>query len=141
MRRRGNCCGRINVHLISLFLLLIYLHSSGISCLSMFPRLSHTLSLSHIHTARTGPFFIAPPSAGHMFCTCTVCVHRGQMCVRLRERCLDLHLLMGKIRFSDVSNIIPCYQRLICLPHLDLCHFRANGQKQSRLQAPDSSAD
>lgn len=140
MQRRGNCCGRINVHLISLFLLLIYLHSSGISCLSMFPRLSHTLFLSHIHTHRENrAFFLSSYICRtHVL---YICVHREQMCVRLRERCLDLHLLMGKVRFSDVSNIIPCYQRLICLPHLDLCHFRANGQNQSRLQAPDSGTD
>ena len=134
--RKGNCCGRINVHLISL------LSSAHIfAFFRYFLSLHVSLSLSLIYTHRAGPFFIATTSAGHMFSLCTLVrapVHHELVCVSLKERCPGLYLLMVKVCFSDVSNIIPCYQRLICLSQFDSCLFRASGQSQSqsRQQTP-----
>lgn len=92
----------------------------------------------HTHI-QSKAFFIATTSAGHMFSKCTfvwVSAHHELLCVSLKERCPGLYLL--KVCFSDVLNIIPCYQRLICLSQFDSCLFRASGQSrsQSRLQTP-----
>lgn len=141
MLRRGNCCGRINVHLISLlssphiFAFFRYFLS-----LSLFLLLSFPLALSLIYTQRTGPCFIATTSAGHMlsvwiFVWVSAC-HELE-CVSLKERCLGLYLLMVKVCFSDVLNIIPCYQRLICLPQFVSCPFRASGQKPKPIRAAE----
>ena len=61
-----------------------------------------------------------------------ICAHHELVRVSLKERCPGLYLLMAKVCFSDVLNIIPCYQRLICLPQFDSCLFGANGQMQSQ---------
>lgn len=94
----------------------------------------HSLTLTHIHTENRA-LFIAATSAGHMLAGCTLVwasAHHELVRVSLKERCPSLYLLMARVCFSDVSNIIPCYQRLIRLSQFDSCLFGANGQSQSR---------
>lgn len=133
--RRGNCCGRINVHLMYPSFYCSYICILQVFLVSAcFPHSHHT----HREQGLFHSEYICRTHVGEMHICVWASAHHELVCVSLKERCPGLYLLMAKVCFSDVSNIIPCYQRLICLSWFDSCLFRASGQSQSqsRLRTP-----